>query len=213
MSTLTFTVSIPTDAGFVGRRCASLECRRYFKLHQKSIRATLHCPYCGASAAASELLTDDQLSHVRRQAEEQAREHFFNQVDTEFSDLARKSRGNEHASFTHEHISYHARPVIPTYSENSVDSELLCPECQCRFQVYGVFGYCPGCRTENQLIYDANLAILRREFSAKPGETRTLRHAYADLVSMFEFHCRRAAPQEHQLTINFGSSPKSVKAP
>ena len=28
-----------------------------------------------------------------------------------------------------------------------------------------MFGFCPGCLSENQLVYDANLAILRQELA------------------------------------------------
>src|SRR4051794_18074419 len=58
----------------------------------------------------------------------------------------------------------------------AVDSELKCPSCATRFQVDGIFGYCPGCKSENLLIYDANLAIIKRELATTGGETRKLRH-------------------------------------
>ena len=59
--------------------------------------------------------------------------------------------------------------------------------------MFGVFGFCPGCRCENQAIYDANLAILRRELANAADRPRALRHAYSDLVSAFEQFCSRRA--------------------
>jgi hypothetical protein len=80
-------------------------------------------------------------------------------------------------------------PIDPT-----TDSELQCPTCSTRFQVDGIFGYCPCCKSENLLLYDANLAIIKHELTlhGKP-QLRQLRHAYADLVSTFEIFCRKEA--------------------
>jgi hypothetical protein len=59
--------------------------------------------------------------------------------------------------------------------------------------VDGIFGFCPGCRSENLRLYDANLAIIKREVLAAANPTRALRHAYNDLVSTFEFFTRKEA--------------------
>jgi hypothetical protein len=110
-----------------------------------------------------------------------------------FSDFARKNAGNRFFKDTHHPSHYRAKPITPNYEEHQVDSELICPSCNFRFQIYGIFGYCPGCRNENLLIYDANLEIIKQEVSVGQDPQRALRHAYADLVSTFEAFCKKKA--------------------
>jgi hypothetical protein len=117
----------------------------------------------------------------------------FGEIDKMFEGLSRQSSRNDFVRIEHTPIRYHAKEVSPQYREHKVDSELVCPECSFRFQVYGIFGYCPGCRSENMLIYDANLSIIRREIAKSDNPTRALRHAYGDLVSTFQLFCARKA--------------------
>ena len=79
--------------------------------------------------------------------------------------------------------------------EREVDTELTCAECNTRFQVYGIFGYCPGCNCENLQLYDANWAIIKRGLAHATDQNRQLRLAYSDLVSTFEIFCSRKAKQ------------------
>jgi hypothetical protein len=70
---------------------------------------------------------------------------------------------------------------------------LICPECKFRFQVNGIFGFCPGCRNENLIIYDANLEIIKQEVASNKDPQRALRHAYIDLVATFEVLSKKKA--------------------
>jgi len=115
------------------------------------------------------------------------------EIDKMFGKLARQFRGNSFIKFEHKPIRYRAKRVFPNYREHKVDTELLCPACSFRFQVFGIFGFCPGCGTENMLVYDANLTILRREIEGSDNPRRALRHAYGDLVSTFQTFCSRKA--------------------
>jgi hypothetical protein len=190
---ITFTVSIPTDVGFIGRSCSNTGCGRYFKAHMDSLKDQMFCPYCGLQYSKNDLLTNDQEEYIKEAAIEKAREYMFGEVDKVFSKLARNSSQNRHVTIKHTPINYRAKQVSPKYEEHKVDSELICPECNCRFQVFGIFGYCPGCSSENILIYDANLAIIKAEISSSSDPNRALRHAYSDLVSTFEQYCKRKA--------------------
>ncbi len=78
-------------------------------------------------------------------------------------------------------------------AKREVDTEFQCPDCSIRFQVYGIFGYCPGCSCENLQIYDVNWANIKRRLSTEPDRDRQLRHTYRDLVSTFEVFCNRKA--------------------
>ncbi len=156
---------------------------------------TCTCPYCAEKFKKDQLYTKDQLEHAENQATELAKEYMYGEIDKMFGNFASRNRGGL-IKFTHTPIRYKAKPVVARYREREVDSELTCPECGVIFQVFGIFGFCPGCRSENQAIYDANLAIVRQEIANAPDRDRALRHAYSDLVSAFESFCIRRAPAE-----------------
>lgn len=186
-----FEISVPTDAGFIGRSCTS--CRRYFKVHVDCLDRALSCAYCGASSSKEDLLTADQRRYVKQVGLEKAKEIAYGEIDRMMAGLGRQLRGQKHITFTHRPVNYRAKPIAPTYRERTVDSEIACPQCATRFQVYGIFGHCPGCASEQTLVYDANIEIIRAEVSGSGEPMRALRHAYGDLVSTFEAICKRHA--------------------
>ena len=188
--TKTFLVSILTDSdGFVGRSCDAPECGQYFKVHVSDHKETLFCPYCGKSFSRSSLLTREQTDHIRRVGMEEARVYAVQELQKTFRQAFSGSK----------FVTYkpgptpRKQPVFPRYSERRVDTELECTECKTRFQVYGIFGFCPGCQCENLRIYDANWAIIKRQLEVADDIARQLRHAYSDLVSTFEVFCKRKA--------------------
>lgn len=196
----TFKITIPTDAeGFVGRACDAPDCKQYFKIYVPDHGDHLYCPYCGVQFSQNELFTSQQLEYAKKAAIEEARVF----VIDEFQKMMKNAfRGSKH--FTYKPGSPpHKRPVRPQYVEREVDSEFQCAECSIRFQVYGVFGYCPGCRCENLQIYDANWANIKRKLNSEPDKDRQLRHAYGDLVSTFECFCSRKAKRLTQEAGNF----------
>jgi hypothetical protein len=187
-----FKVTVPTDEGFIGRSCKNPGCGRYFKVHVDSFRDEMFCPYCGTRFSKEELTTDDQRKYFTEAALEKARKYVYDEIDKMFGRHARKSRG-KNLRFEYKPMRYREKSVRPRYEELQVDSELTCSECNFLFQVFGIFGYCPGCRSENLWIYDANLAIIRQEVSSSSDPQRALRYAYSDLVSTFESFCTTKA--------------------
>lgn len=186
----TFTLSIPTDAdGFVGRACDAPGCKQYFKIYVPDHREQLYCPYCGSRFSRDSLLTSSQLRYAKDAAAEEARAYVINEFQKTMKKALRGAKGVTYKPGSRPR----KRPVRPRYRERDVDTEFQCPECAIRFQVYGIFGYCPGCRRENLQIYDANWANIKRKLDTEPDRDRQLRHAYADLVSTFEMFCRRKA--------------------
>jgi DNA-directed RNA polymerase subunit RPC12/RpoP len=198
-----FSISLPTRDGFLGRECNNPECKKYFQVHKESIKSEMFCPYCGIKFSNNQLWTDEQNDYARAVAKEKAKEYMLGEIDKMFGKLARQNSGNKFVKFTHKPNNYRAKQISPRYKERQVDSELVCPECNFRFQVYGIFGYCPGCRTENLLIYDANLEIIKQEISSSKDPQRSLRHAYADLVSTFEAFGKKKAKQFTGETVRF----------
>jgi len=200
---LTFQISIPTDEGFLGRECNNPDCKKYFRVFAESIEEELYCPYCGTKFSGNELWTSEQLQYIRQASEEEAKEYLYSEIDKAFGGLARRMRGNKYITFKHTPMNYRAKLVQPSYSEKTVDTELVCPECHYRFQIFGIFGFCPKCRTENLKIFDANLAIILKEIANSQDPNRALRHAYSDLVSTFEQFCRKKALSFTQETTHF----------
>ena len=133
-----FTISIPTDEGFIGRKCNNLDCQRYFRVYADSLKHEMFCPYCGVRYPSNELWTDDQYKYVRTVAEEKSREVIHNEFDKMFRRLARKSSRNKHFRMTYRPKPYRPKLISPQYHELQVDSELTCPECNFRFQVHGI---------------------------------------------------------------------------
>jgi len=186
----TFNVSVPGDnKGFIGRACDAPNCKQYFKIRISDHKDTLFCPYCGSSFSKTSLLTGDQSTHIRRVATEEARVIVTSELHKAFKNAFRGSQNITYKPGT----PPRKRAVIPTYKERDVDTELECSECGTRFQVYGIFGYCPGCKSENIQIYDANWAIIKLGIENATDKKRQLRHAYGDLVSTFEVFCSKKA--------------------
>jgi hypothetical protein len=186
----TISVTIPSKEGFVGRACNNSECEQYFKVSEDSCSETMYCPYCGDSFDSEELLTTEQTDHVMDVAKQEAFEH----VQKQFQDIFKKSFGSsssKRSGITYKPGRIQKKTILPSYEEREVDSEIECPECNTKFQVYGVFGFCPGCREENIIIYDANIKIITSEILSSATPERQLRHAYNDLVSTFEKICTR----------------------
>jgi DNA-directed RNA polymerase subunit RPC12/RpoP len=185
MGELHFEVSLPTDDGFIGRECSSPGCSRYFKVHADSLRDEMHCPYCNQRFDRNELFTRDQIAHAQEVASEQALEYASRELAKMFGRVA---SGSSSLSFKASK-PYRARTPQPNYTERKVDSEIRCPDCGSRFQVDGIFAHCVGCGLQNIAVFDANLEVIRAEVTAADDPQRALRHAYSDLVSMFETIC------------------------
>ena len=157
---LSFTISIPTDNGFLGRQCNNTDCMKYFKVHTDSMKTEIYCPYCGEKFNKEELWSADQLNYVKEVAKEEA----FDFIQKEFSNMF-KSAFSRSKYITFKEGAPHVKKIPNPPQEKVVDSELTCPECNSKFQVYGIFGFCPGCRSENILLYDANWEIIKQEIS------------------------------------------------
>ena len=187
-SSMSFTVSIPSMDGFLGRECNNPACRKYFKIHINSMKDEMYCPYCGEIFGKDELWSSDQIEYAKNVAKEEVMELLHREI----SDMFKKAfSGSKYVTFK-QGSPYQKKRVVPPVTKE-VDTELTCPACKSVFQVYGIFGYCPVCRSENILLYDANWAIIKQEIRNDENHERALRHAYGDLVSTFESFCRKRA--------------------
>ena len=115
---ISFSLTVPTDNGFIGRSCSNLGCGKYFKIKVDTAQERMFCPYCGFQFSKDELMTREQEAHFRAAAEEQAKEFFLGEVDKLFADLARKNRGNKFLKIEHRPQRYKARHITPHYQEH-----------------------------------------------------------------------------------------------
>lgn len=140
-----------------------------------------------------ELHTQDQVGFLKESGKELATAYAHAEINKMLGNISKQFSGSKFIRMTHTPSNYRPRKIKPKYSELKVDSELCCPDCGFLFQVFGIFGYCPGCSSENMLIYDANISIIRKEIADASDKSRALRHAYADLVTSFENFCTKKA--------------------
>jgi Zn finger protein HypA/HybF involved in hydrogenase expression len=203
MSIISFTISIPTDNGFIGRECNN--CNKYFKIKVEHIKSEMYCPYCGTLQGEEDFITNKQKVEIDKRVDSIAKRYIEEKLDKMLQDLARGSNIiNYRPTFE--------KPVDNIYNhlEKEVDAEICCSHCLTYFQVFGIFGYCPGCRSDNILIYEANLDLLLQEIELSNNKKRALRHLYDDLVSTFENYCKKVSNKYNLGNTNF-QNLRSVK--
>ena len=156
----------------------------------------MYCPYCGLLFSKNELWTQDQLRYVQEKANEQIENYALREIDSMLSKTfgkksSIKNKNSAYSSLTYESRNLNKKSYIKTPIEEDVDSEIECSECKSKFQVYGIFGFCPLCGYDNILIYDTNASIIKKEVQIAKDKNRALRFAYNDLVSTFEDFCKK----------------------
>lgn len=203
-----YRIKIPATNGFVGRQCSDKLCRKYFQIHQSNIESELICPYCGEKNPIYDMWTESQANYARDIATEEIMSTVHAEIDKVLNNLGRSSGSNSMIQFRTKSTPYVKRSISAPI-DKKIDSEIECSECQGKFQVYGIFGYCPLCKYENIKIYDANLAIIEREVDLSDNKDRALRHAYGDLVSSFENFCKKYSSENK--SVNFQSLRNAKK--
>lgn len=196
MKNISYRISIPTDNGFLGRQCK--KCDKYFKIDADQIIAKMFCPYCGELQESDDMLTKEQESKIGSIAQEVGKKYIEDELDKAFRKMARDNK-----FITYRPGKRTQMPVIQKHLEKEVDSQIECPSCHTNFQVYGTFGYCPGCREDNTMIYEANLRIIINEVGNSTNPQRALRHAYGDLVTTFELYCKKVSKKYNLGSANF----------
>ena len=89
MSKTEFTVSVPTDEGFLGRECNGLERRRYFKV--QLIACDRICTALIAVGASQRLSAHKGAAkHLEEAGREQALEYAHDEINKAFSKFAKE---------------------------------------------------------------------------------------------------------------------------
>lgn len=183
MKSIEFKISLPTDNGFWGRECT--RCNKYYKIQHEWIKDELFCPYCGELQKNDNLWTKEQNRAVKKIVDKIAIRYVEDELEKAFKEVFSGSN-----SITYTPGEKTRIPKLKKHLEKDVDSEIECSKCHTPFQVFGVFGFCPGCKEDSILIYESNLIILINEIEDAEDKIRKLRHAYNDLVSTFEAYCK-----------------------
>ena len=197
MSTLSFKISFPTDGGFWGRECK--QCHNYFKIDSDKIKPELYCPYCGELQPNDDFWTKQQTKLAREIATSVGKRYIEDELDKMLKNAFRNSKFVKYIPGQ----KTIPRTSVDRHVEKQVDTEIECPTCKLRFQIYGMFGFCPSCREESILIYDTNLQIITQEINNASNKTRSLRHAYNDVVATFEGYCKLVAKRNGLESTNF----------
>lgn len=147
--TFEMSVAMPTDEnGMIGRKCPSEECQKYFKLKPGTGLPTdiCHCPYCGAEGNASEFLTADQMEYI----ESIAVQHFVKPLMDNFKRSVESLNRSSRNSFIQLKFSVNTPNFrIHNYSEEDIETNVVCDSCGLEFGVFGVFASCPDCSRLN----------------------------------------------------------------
>ncbi len=140
----TLRVLIASDKeGYFGRKCPG--CNEYFRSWRvPPYPEVIHCPYCGSVGGSAGFLTDNQKAYVTALVQEELRA-LDAQEDTVI-DLDRIA----------ENLQNNRSPFY--YSEQRQQTQVECDKdnCRNRYDIFGLFGFCPVCGRRNTFQYLRN---------------------------------------------------------
>lgn len=204
-----FRISLPTDEkGMIGRECPKSDCLGYFKIELgtglQGDNLPCHCPYCGHTDSSNEFYTPAQNKYIESIVISQITKALKKDIEAWDRDLRHQTRGG----FLKLSVEYrgHSHPVH-YYVEKDLETEVVCDKCTLHYAIYGVFGYCPDCRTHNtRQILEKNLELVEKQISlaAKADDPELTAYLIADalenVVSAFDGFgrelCRIQTPPE-----------------
>jgi hypothetical protein len=195
-------VSIPRDdEGYLGRECPHSDCLGYFKIRPgtglKGTDLPCHCPYCGHTGSHQTFWTPAQVEYAKSVAMQQIAQAV--RKDLKQLEFEHKPRGPFGIG-----ISMKLKPGAPVpiryYREEQLETHVTCAACTLDYAVYGVFGYCPDCRTHNSFqILERNLALIDKQIAVAGtlDDAELRRHLIEDAlencVSSFDGFARETA--------------------
>lgn len=188
-------MNIPLRAdsdGWLGRECPQEGCERYFKITPGTGLQgidTCRCPYCGHEDHQSHFHTQAQIDHALSVIENQVVGALLKDLKSlEFDHRPR--RGSFGIGLSMKVTG--SAPPVRGYTEEDLETEVVCDGCTLRYAIYGVFGFCPDCGAHNNLgILDANLRLAEKmvKLSANLDDDvarHLVENALEDCVSAFD---------------------------
>ena len=151
-------VAIPKDEnGYLGRECPLAECEGYFNIN----------PGTG-------LTGEDLPCHCPYCGHTGAPNTFWTKDQIEYA-----------KSVVLRDITNALRMSVRHYLEQSLETAVTCDQCRLDYSVFGVFGFCPDCRTHNSLqILIENLSLTRKQLALADtvSEPELRRHLVEDAL-------------------------------
>lgn len=192
-------IPIPMDKdGFVGRECPQENCEGYFKVKPGTgltgNELPCHCPYCGHTGAQNSFWTKEQIKYAKsvalRRITDAVRE------DLKSLEFEVKPKGPFGIGMAMK-LQPGAPVPIRYYREKALETHVMCTECSLEYAVFGVFAFCPDCRTHNSLqILQKNLDLVSKQLALaeKQSDVDLRRHLVEDglenCVSAFDGFAR-----------------------
>jgi hypothetical protein len=187
----------PDEDGYFGRECP--KCESYFKITLgtglKGDGLPCHCPYCGHTEGHDHFWTPEQLEYAQSVAMRQLMHAVRKDLKAMEFDIKPKGMFGIGVSLK---VKDGPLPPIQHYREKRLETEVLCDNCTLKYMIYGVFAFCPDCRTHNSLqILTKNLELAEKQVAlATQVESELSDHLIADAlenaVSTFDGFGREA---------------------
>lgn len=198
-----FNISLsPDEDGYLGRECPVETCEGYFKITPGTGvngPAPCHCPYCGHTGEPSTFHTKEQIEYAKSLVIRQVTDALFK--DMKSLEFDHKPRGGFGIGLSLKVTRDGPRP-IRYYREKELETHVVCDNCTLRYAIYGVFGWCPDCRSHNSLqILSKNLELAKKELAlAETAEKDLADHLVGDalenVVSAFDGFGRAICQQK-----------------
>lgn len=180
----------PGEEGYIGRTCPNSECKKYFKILPRSeLEGDAYCPYCGHKGDIRTFPTMDQVKYAASHVIREAMENFSQELKKLQFDS--KSSGTSGFSFSMRFEPGEPYP-IHSYKEEDLETYIQCSNCQLKYAVYGVFGFCPVCGQHNSLqILQNNLNLVQKmmglaTLADAEMSVKVVENALEDCISAFD---------------------------
>jgi hypothetical protein len=193
-----YSVPIDTDEdGYLGRECP--KCDSYFKITPgtglRGEDLACHCPYCGHTDGHEHFGTAEQIEYAQSVVMRQVVQAVHK--DLKAMEFHIKPKGIFGIGMSLK-VQNGSLPPIQHYREKRLETDVLCDHCTLKYMIYGVFAFCPDCRTHNSLqILNKNLELAMKQVDlAAQVQSDLAEHLIADAlenaVSSFDGFGREA---------------------
>ena len=188
------TISLPVnEEGYLGRECPNADCERYFKIKPgtglKGLNLPCHCPYCGHKGPMNHFHTQSQIDYAASVASRKVQEAISHDLEDMARDFNRRTQG----SLFSIKISVKASSSpLRHFTEQELETNVVCGNCTLQYSVYGVFAFCPDCGQHNSLqILNKNLELVIKMLDLSVDAEvalaeRLIENALEDCVSTFD---------------------------
>ena len=175
----------PDKDGYLGRECPNSECEEYFKITPGTgitTPAPCHCPYCGHTGDPQTFWTKEQTKYIESFIKRKTDDAMYNELKA--MEFGVRPRGPIGTGVSFKVRRQGAPAYLRWYREKNLETEIVCDQCDLRYAIYGVFGWCPDCGVHNSLqILAKNLEIATKKLALAESEMDLAEALVADALS------------------------------